>query len=143
MTVCATRVQVEGTPGETKGQDDEAETLEYVPSDTAHLDMEQELGEEEPTEEDECIEEEYVEELDVDLHPGLKQASPDVPLVALDSDNEDGKPDAAHDTKGTHKDRLFAPIGLALVIRNHIAYSQYGSCVFFYLIDIAGCKPTY
>ena len=64
----------------------------------------QEKGEEEEQDDDEICED-YVEEIECELHAGLTaeipSAQPDIPMTDLDSDDE-GKP-AGHDGKGTHK----------------------------------------
>lgn len=65
-----------------------------------------ECGEEEELDDDVCLD--YAETLEIELHPNYLEKTrkdatqPDVPMISLDSDKEDGKP--TQECKGTHKD---------------------------------------
>ena len=64
----------------------------------------QEKGEEEEQDDDEICED-YIEEIECELHADLSDeippSQPDIPMTDLESEDE-GKP-AVHDSRGTHK----------------------------------------
>lgn len=100
-----TEAEKEEAPKEHSG---ERATLEVEGSEVLEegVDDMAEGGEEEELDDDSCLE--YAEILEIDLHPNYLEKTdanatqPDVPMVHLDSDKEDGKP--GQESKGTHKD---------------------------------------